>query len=316
METGKKEKKFISLVVYLHNEEYQIVPFMEKIVPLIDTHFEDFELICVDDGCTDGTIEELKTYLEKNNLSVMVNIIHMSFHHGLESAMNAGRDLAIGDFIYEFDTVRIDYSPESIMQVYERLLEGYDIVAAGTTDRVRFTSRCFYRLYNKTSKGKGIIGPETFRIVSRRAVNRIKSMGQYIPYRKAVYANCGLKMDVIYYRQEGESAGSKKVGTGERASLALDSFIYFTNVMERLSLIASCIFLLITVGMGVYILWDFLMGISIVEGWLSTMTFLAFGFFGVFALLTIVLKYLSVLLNLIFKQQRYLISDIEKVVKE
>jgi len=52
-----------------------------------------------------------------------------------------------------------------------------------------------------------------------------------------------------------------------------------------------------------------------VEGWLSTMGFLALGFFGVFALLTIILKYLSVMLNLIFKQQRYLVSDIEKVVK-
>ena len=52
-----------------------------------------------------------------------------------------------------------------------------------------------------------------------------------------------------------------------------------------------------------------------VEGWLSTMGFLALGFFGVFALLTIILKYLSVLLNLIFRHQRYLVSDIEKVVK-
>jgi dolichol-phosphate mannosyltransferase len=50
-----------------------------------------------------------------------------------------------------------------------------------------------------------------------------------------------------------------------------------------------------------------------VEGWISTMGFLALGFFGVFALLTIILKYLSVVLNLIFKQQRYLIADIEKV---
>ena len=312
---AKKEKKFISLVVYLHNEEQQILPFMEQIMPMMEENFEAFELICVDDGCTDGTVGSLKEYLEKHNFTAMVNLIHMSFHHGLESAMNAGRDLAIGDFIYEFDTVRMDYPSDTVLQVYKRLLEGYDIVSASTADGVRFTSRWFYRLYNRTSRGSGMIGPETIRIVSRRAVNRIKAMGQYIPYRKAVYANCGLKMDVIHYEKSAAAPGSPKKRTGERVSLALDSFIYFTNVMERLSLIASCAFLLITIGMGIYILRDFLVGTAIVEGWMSTMGFLALGFFGVFALLTIVLKYLSVLLNLIFKHQRYLISDIEKVVK-
>ena len=49
---------------------------------------------------------------------------------------------------------------------------------------------------------------------------------------------------------------------------------------------------------------------------MSTMGFLALGFFGVFALLTIILKYLSVLLNLIFRQQRYLVADIEKIVRQ
>ena len=71
-----------------------------------------------------------------------------------------------------------------------------------------------------------------------------------------------------------------------------------------------------TVGMGIYIISDVVNGTNTVEGWLSTMGFLALGFFGVFALLTIMLKYLSVLLSLIFKQQRYLVADIEKVVKK
>ena len=63
------------------------------------------DVIVVCDGCTDNTIGFLKEYLENNKVSVMVNIIHMSFFHGLESSMNAGRDLAIGDFIYEFDNI-------------------------------------------------------------------------------------------------------------------------------------------------------------------------------------------------------------------
>lgn len=311
------EKKFISLVVYLHDVSSYLKYFLDAVIPVCENNFEQFELVCVDDACQDGTIEVLKEYVENKKLKAMVNVVHMSFFQGLESAMNAGRDIAIGDFVYEFDDVFVDYEPEVIMQVYGKLLEGNDIVAASSKGKLRLTSRMFYSLYNKTSRGKGKIGPETFRIVSRRAINRIKSMGQYIPYRKAVYMDCGLKTATICYESKDVNVRIKnKTVASERTNLALDSFIYFTNVLERISAIICGIFLLVTVGMGIYIISNIFNNTKPVEGWLSTMGFLALGFFGVFALLTIILKYLSVMLNLIFKQQRYLVSDIEKVVKQ
>lgn len=313
---NKKEKKFISIVVYLHDVAPYLKYFLDTIIPIYEENFDQFELVCVDDACQDHTIEVLKEYVENKQIKAMVNVVHMSFFQGLESAMNAGRDIAIGDFVYEFDDIFVDYEPKVIMQVYEKLLEGNDIVAASSKGKLRLTSKVFYSLYNRTSRGKGKIGPETFRIVSRRAINRIKSMGQYIPYRKAVYMNCGLKATTICYESKDVKVRVKnKAVASERTALALDSFIYFTDVLERVSAIISGIFLLVTVGMGVYIISDVFNNTKPVEGWLSTMGFLALGFFGVFALLTIILKYLSVMLNLIFKQQRYLVSDIEKVVK-
>ena len=316
MENGQKEKKFISLVVYLHNVQAYVKYFLNAVIPICEKHFQEFEIVCVDDGCSDGTIEVLKDYLEENKVRALVNVIHMSFFHGLESAMNAGRDIAIGDFVFEFDDIFVDYDPDMIIRTYEKLMEGNDIVAARSKGKVRLSSRAFYALYNSTSRTKGKIGPETFRVVSRRAINRIKSMGQYIPYRKAVYMNCGLKTATLEYESRDREARVKnKIVTSERTSLALDSFIYFTNVLERVSMILCGVFLVFSVGMGVYLIIDAFNGQKLVEGWLSTMGFLALGFFGVFALLTIILKYLSVILNLIFKQQRYLIADIEKVVK-
>lgn len=313
----QKEKKFISLVVYLHNVEKYIEYFLDKILPVCESYFQEFEVVCVDDGCTDGTVEKLRSYMEDHQVKAMVNVIHMSFFQGLESAMNVGRDIAIGDFVYEFDDVFVDYEPKLLLQIYEKLLDGNDIVAARSKGKLRFTSKLFYFLYNCTSRAKGKIGPETFRIVSRRAINRIKSMGQYIPYRKAVYMNCGLKNATIPYDSKDKHARVKnKIVTKERTSLALDSFIYFTNAMEKVSATLCGLFLLLTVGMGIYVISDFFNSSKPVEGWLSTMSFLALGFFGVFALLTIILKYLSVLLNLIFRQQRYLVADIEKVVKQ
>ena len=143
MENRVKQKKFVSLVLYLHNTQNEVVPFFQKVLPVFRDNFTNFEIVCVNDACTDGTIGVLKEYLEENHCSEMVNIIHMSFFHGLESAMNAGRDLAIGDFIYEFDTAYVDYPSELIMEVYDKLLEGNDIVSAGTRDHVRMTSGSF-----------------------------------------------------------------------------------------------------------------------------------------------------------------------------
>ena len=312
----QKEKKFISLVVYLHNVEDYIEYFLDKVLPVCDAYFQEFEIVCVNDGCTDDTLLKLRTYIEKNQIKAMVNVVHMSFFQGLESAMNAGRDIAIGDFVYEFDDVFVDYDPEMLLKVYEKMLEGNDIVAAKSKGKLRLSSKLFYALYNSTSRAKGKIGPETFSIVSRRAINRIKSMGQYIPYRKAVYMNCGLKNVTIAYESKDKNARVKnKIVAEERTSLAMDSFIYFTNAMEKTSAVISGLFLFLTLGTGLYVISDFFNSNRPVEGWLSTMSFLALGFFGVFALLTIILKYLSVLLNLIFKQQRYLVADIEKVVK-
>lgn len=312
---GKKEKKFISLVVYLHNVEKYIEHFMKTVIKVCESCFQDYEIVCVNDGCTDGTVERLKQYLEENQVQAMVNVIHMSFYQGTESAMNAGRDIAIGDFVYEFDDIFVDYEPDMLIKVYEKMLEGYDIVAAGSKGKMRLTSRIFYALYNRTSRISSKIGPETFRLISRRAINRIKSIGQYIPYRKAMYSNCGLNMATLYYDgvDMKERAKNKKINA-ERTALALDSFIYFTNVLERLSMIVSGTFLIITIIVGIYIIMDLFNASQPVEGWLSTMGFLALGFFGVFALLTIIIKYLSVILNLIFKRQRYLVADIEKVV--
>ena len=310
------EKKFVSLVIYLHNSAEYLRKFMDTVIPVFEKNFEQFEIVCVNDACTDHTIELLKEYVEEKHLTAMVKVVHMSFFQGLESAMNAGRDISIGDFVYEFDDIFVDYEPNLIIDVYQKLLEGNDVVSASSKGKLRLTSRLFYALYNRTSRGKGKIGPETFRIVSRRAINRIKSMGQYIPYRKAVYHNCGLKTATINYDSAQKDVRIKnKTIASERTSLALDSFIYFTNALERISAIISGVFLFFIVAMALYIIHDAISASRPVEGWLSTMGFLALGFFGVFVLLTIILKYLSVLLNLIFKQQRYLVADIEKVVK-
>ena len=316
MEQTGKEKNFVSCVVYLHNDGAVVKDFMRSICGVMQANFEKFEVVCVNDGCVDNTVEQLNAFLEEGQYARSVSLINLSFYQGVETAMNAGSDLAVGDFIFEFDQCNLDFDEELIMQVYRRALEGYDVVAASPKRGVALTSRVFYGLYNWSTKNRYRIRQERFRVVSRRAVNRVNQMNIYVPYRKAMYMNCGLKTDTLVYENKNvERRNRNREERGSRSGLAVDTLVIFTDVMEKFSLLVSVVlfgFLLVMFG---WIIYSIFSEVRPVEGWLSLMALMSFGFFMLSVLMTIIFKYLSIILNMSFKKQRYVIEGVEKLTK-
>ena len=311
---SEKEQKFVSVVAYVHNIRKELIRFLDVVMGKCETLFAQCELILVDDASTDDSVDLVRSYYQTREEHYIVSLIRMGAYHGLESAMNAGRDMAIGDYVYEFDDLYVDYDPEIIERTYRQSLAGCDIVSAASDARMSLTSRLFYSLYNRASNTRHPLGQETFRLLSRRAINRVKSMGSFIPYRKAVYRNCGLAAEtLVYANTAGPGARTLHSHKHERGDLAVDSFIYFTNVMERTALIISGVFLAIALIVVGYVIASYFMDQARVSGWVSLMGFLSLGFMGLFGLLTIVLKYLSVIVGLIFRHQRYLIENVEKL---
>lgn len=315
VQTGR-EKNFVSCVVYLHNDGASVGEFLERISAVMQDNFEKYEIVCVNDGCEDDTVERLQEFLKTQGRPQVVSLINLSFYQGVEAAMNAGRDLAVGDFLFEFDRCTPDFSPDLIMEVYRRALQGYDVVAAAPRHGVPLTSRAFYTLYNLSSKFKYRLRQERFRIISRRAVNRVNQMNVYIPYRKVMYMNCGLKTDTIVYDNRAAACRySNKAERGKRRTLAVDTLIIFTDVLEKFSLLVSLVlfgFLMVMFGWIVYSVFS---TVRPVEGWLSLMALMSFGFFMLSVMLTLIFKYLSVILNMSFKRQRYVIEGVEKLTE-
>lgn len=311
---SNKEKNFVSAVVYVHNNEKEIAEFLEKINGELNKNFEKYEIICVNDSSTDKSVEEIRKVADSIS-GTIVSIINMSYYQGIELSMNAGVDLAIGDFVYEFDNINIDYDLDVIMKVYQESLKGFDIVSAKANKKERLTSRLFYKVYNKNSNSMYQIHTETFRILSRRAINRVKAMNKTIPYRKAVYANCGLKLSIVKYDVVKDiNTKIAKETSDIRKGLAMDSIILFTDVSYKFAIIMSMLMMLAAICTGIYTLVVFFCGRPI-AGWTTTMLLLSFAFFGIFAILTIMIKYLSIVIDLIFKKQKYLIESIEKITK-
>lgn len=316
MEQTGKEKNFVSCVVYLHNDSAVVKDFMRSICGVMQANFEKFEIVCVNDGCTDDTVDQLNAFLEEGQHARSVSLINLSFYQGVETAMNAGSDLAVGDFLFEFDQCNPDFDEELIMQVYRRALEGYDVVAASPKRGVALTSRIFYGLYNWSSNNRYRIRQERFRIVSRRAINRVNQMNIYVPYRKVMYMNCGLKTDtIIYDNKNTERRNRNREERGNRSGLAVDTLVIFTDVMEKFSMLVSVVlfgFLLIMFG---WIIYSIFSEVRPVEGWLSLMALMSFGFFMLSVLMTLIFKYLSIILNMSFKRQRYVVEGVEKLTK-
>ena len=94
-----KEKNFVSAVVYLHDCAGQVEPFFDRLLAQLEEHFTYYEIVAVNDGCTDDTVARLKAFAAAK-MEKPLTILNMSLHQGVEQAMNAGLDAAIGDFVF------------------------------------------------------------------------------------------------------------------------------------------------------------------------------------------------------------------------
>ncbi len=307
-----KEKNFISAVVYVRNNENNIDNFIDKLYETLDNKFLKYEIIFVNDNSNDSTVEKIKEHTKKIN-NASVSIINMSFYQGKEISMNAGIDLSIGDFVYQFDSTTIDYENDIIIKVYEKALEGYDIVNAVADKKRRYSSALFYKIFNKYSNFTYKIDTESFQIISRRAINRIYAINKTVPYRKAIQANSGLKIANINYKPiNNEINKIDKKEKKERSKNAINSLVLFTDISYKITFTFSILMLLFIIAVTIYTIVIFLTK-NPVEGWTPTMLFIASGFFGIFLILTIIIKYLSITLNLIFKKSDFLVESIEKI---
>lgn len=302
----EKSKAYVSFVIYLSNvfvNESDYLNFYNH----INDSFENFEIIFVNDNLPLKSILDFKKVLIKY-YKKSTSIINLSFEHGVEKSMQTGVDLCLGDFIFEIDEINAIHHTTLITDLFNKVLEGNDIVLM-RSKKNKFTSRLFYKIFNTFSKSQYSIGSDYMRILSRRAVNRIKSLSSSIPYRKASYANSGLKTQIIF----SNSINSIKSSLNkDRSNIGSTAIIIFTNFSFKFSLFFAFLFMLLTLFSSSYTILIFFNG-QPVEGYTTMMLLISGSFFGVFSILAIAIKYLSVLIELIFSKKIQIVESIEKI---
>lgn len=303
-----KEKKFVSAVVYCHNDADTIGCFIQQLDKTLATNFFKYEIIVVNDFSSDPSVDILKNYAA-GKVEFILSIVNMSICWGLEYAMNTGINLSIGDFIFEFDNPNADFDWNLMMKVYYKSLEGFDIVSAASNDKNAFKHRLFYKFFNRYAGLRYPIGQSTFRVLSRRAINRVYSITKTVPCRKIAYAKSGLAIAELKYEPIIKGVYNKH---NTELRNAVTSFILFTNIGYKFTLNLSAFILLCVVIGGIFSLY-----FSIITGNIYSLVnlalFVAFCFAGMLAIMSIIVCYLKTITDIVFKKKDSLFESIEKL---
>lgn len=299
-----KKPVFISVVTYLYNSSGVVVDYINRVIPELSEHFVDYELILINDASTDDTEQVIREQLSAKDIKI--RLISMAWKHGQELAMLAGSDAAIGDFVFEVDYLDTGYPSGIFVELYEKSVTGFDIVAAVPKSEVRFSSKMFYSLINSLSSIKLNLDTEMLRIVSRRALNASMKSREKIRYRKGLYKLTGFPTTTIDYKTTNKINQNKTVW--ENFNLAFDILISFSELGLKATFALSILFFLFSLGGGLYALGLYLFRGNLVEGWTTLMLFSAFGFSGIFFIFGLMTKYLSIILTEVRQRDSYKVS--------
>jgi glycosyltransferase involved in cell wall biosynthesis len=245
----------LSIVVPLFNEEENVGAFHARVVAALERLGEPFEIVCVNDGSRDGTLERL---VELHRRDPRVKVVNLSRNFGKEIALSAGLDLAGGDAVIPIDADLQD-PPELIPEMVALWRTGWDVVYAQRTSRggetalKRATSWLFYRVMRQLTRID--LPPDTgdFRLMDRRVVDALSELREQHRFMKGLFAWVGFRQIALPYAREPRHAGSTKWNYGKLFHFALEGITSFSFAPLQLASYAGALIALLSFLYGGYI---------------------------------------------------------------
>ena len=267
-------KKLLSIVVSCYNEELAIPLFYKEVKKMIEKmDYLDFEIVFVDDGSKDKTLEILKKLAKKDK---QVKYVSFSRNFGKEAAMYAGLEYSKGDYVTLMDADLQD-PPAMLEKMYKYLESGeYDCVATRRVTRkgeppIRsFFARQFYKIINKLSDIEMVDGARDYRLMRREMVDAIVDMREYNRYSKGLFSFVGFKTKWLEYENVQRVAGETKWNFWKLFIYAIDGITAFSTKPLIMSAILGFLFCLVSFAMIIFIIIKTLVYGDPVNGWPST----------------------------------------------
>ena len=230
--------KKITILVPAYNEEESLGALYERISKIMNSMENyEFELLFVNDGSKDNTLNMIKALREQDS---RVCYVDFSRNFGKEIAMIAGLDYATGDCVIIMDADLQD-PPELIPQMVELWEQGYDDVyakrksRAGETWLKKFTSKMYYKVLQSLTKVEIQKDTGDFRLLDRRCVNALRKMRESGRCSKSMFSWIGYNKKEIMYDRDPRFAGQTKWNYKKLIDLAIDGITSFTTSPLRIA---------------------------------------------------------------------------------
>ena len=224
----------LSVVVPCYNEEETVDIFYDALVKVLKTMDIDYEILFVNDGSKDTTLEKLISLHDKD--SKHVKVIDFSRNFGKESALLAGLDASKGDYVTVMDADLQD-PPEYLPKMFKVMEEnGDDVVGTRRVTRkgepkIRsWFARQFYKLINRYTEVEIVDGARDFRLMKRQVVDSILSLREYGRFSKGLFVWVGYKCEYLEYENVERVAGETKWSFWKLLRYALDGIIEYTDM--------------------------------------------------------------------------------------
>lgn len=272
------QNPLVSIVVPVFNEASAIPIFIESAVPILVECSITFEILFVNDGSTDGTLNLLMEQLGADSRLCLVNL---SRNFGKEAALTAGIDQAQGDVVVPMD-VDLQDPPELIPAFLERWRAGYDTVYGVRTVRdeeglvKRATAGIFYRVFNRLSDTGIPANAGDFRLMDRQVVEALRQCRERNRFMKGLFSWVGFTATSVDYERPRRHVGSSKWVYWRLWNFAIDGLTAFTTVPLRVWTYVGAIVALVSFLYAFVIVLQVLVeGIS-VPGYASLITVVLF----------------------------------------
>ena len=269
----------LSIIVPCYNEEEAIPIFYEETSNIIKSIGCTYEILFVNDGSSDNSLNTMKNLSEKD---MNVKYISFSRNFGKEAAMYAGLCNASGDYIAIMD-VDLQDPPSLLPEMLNILRSGeYDNVATRRGDRkgeakIRsFLSDSFYKIINKISEVKIESGARDFRMMKKDMVDAIVQMGESNRFSKGLFSWVGFRTYWISFTNVERVAGETKWSTWKLFKYSIEGIVNYSSAPLGISSAMGIIFTAISVISIAFIIIRRLFFGESVEGWASLVCIIMF----------------------------------------
>ena len=236
---AESRRVLISVVVPCFNEEEVIATTYQRLVEVLETiPTADFELIFVDDGSRDSTLESLRSLQAKDR---RVRVVAFSRNFGHQIAVTAGLEHTTGDVVVLIDADLQD-PPEVIGEMLLRWRRGADVAYGvraerrGETAFKLWTAKAFYRSINRVSDVAIPLDTGDFRLMDRAVVDALLSMPERDRFVRGMVAWLGFRQEAVLYKRSARLAGETKYPLRKMLRFALDGILSFSLVPLRLAI--------------------------------------------------------------------------------